>query len=133
MLQVDYQDFLSTSLIIIVSNNKLQQSTNITLNQACFQGPIVNYSACRRRGGVLKCPRFCFFSFFSFSVSKVGPPLMGYTAVQYTDCYLSPCQHDFYTQFLAEYVAKIHNLTCILQHLNSKKVVRSKILILNVL
>ena len=37
------------------------------------------------------------------------------------------------TQFLAEYVAKTHNLTCILQHLNSKKVVRSKILILNVL
>ena len=32
---------------------------------------------------------------FFFSVSKVGLPLMGYTAVQYTDCYLSPCQHDF--------------------------------------
>ena len=30
-----------------------------------------------------------------FSMSKVGLPLMGYTAVQYTDCYLSPCQHDF--------------------------------------
>ena len=30
-----------------------------------------------------------------FSVSKVGLPLMGDTAVQYTDCYLSPCQHDF--------------------------------------
>ena len=24
------------------------------------------YSACRRRGGVLKCPRFCFFFFFFF-------------------------------------------------------------------
>ena len=32
---------------------------------------------------------------FFFSVSKVGLPLMGYTAVQYTDCYLSPCQHNF--------------------------------------
>ena len=37
------------------------------------------------------------------------------------------------TQFLGEYVAKIHNLTCILQRLNSRKVVRSKILIQNVL
>ena len=51
------------------------------------------YSACHRRGRVLKCPRFCFY--FFFSVSKAGLPLMGYTAVQYTDCYLSPCQHDF--------------------------------------
>ena len=25
---------------------------------------VCNYSACRRRGGVLKCPRFCFFFFF---------------------------------------------------------------------
>ena len=32
-----------------------------------------------------------FSVFFFFSVSKVGLPLMGYTAVQYTDCYLSPC------------------------------------------
>ena len=72
-------------------------------------------------------PPFLFF----FSVSKVGAALMGDTAVQYIDCYLSPCQHD--CQFLAEYDAKTHNLTCILQHLNSKKVVRSKILILNVL
>ena len=30
-----------------------------------------------------------------FSLSKVGLPLMGDSAVQYTDCYLSPCQHDF--------------------------------------
>ena len=37
---------------------------------------------------------FAPFLFF-FSVSKVGLPLMGDTAVQYTDCYLSPCQHDF--------------------------------------
>ena len=36
-----------------------------------------------------------FSVFFFFSVSKVGLPLMGYTAVQYTDCYLSPCQQDF--------------------------------------
>ena len=78
-------------------------------------------------------PPFLVFFYFFFSVSKVGLPLMGYTAVQYIDCYLSPCQHDFYTQFLAEYVEKAHNLTCILQHLNSKKVVRSKILIQNVL
>ena len=33
-------------------------------------------------GGVLNSPRFCFF----FPVSKVGLPLMGDTAVQYTDC-----------------------------------------------
>ena len=25
----------------------------------------IYYSACRRRGGVLKCPRFCFFLFFT--------------------------------------------------------------------
>ena len=31
-------------------------------------------------------PPFLFF----FSVSKVGLPLMGYTAVQYTDCHLEP-------------------------------------------
>ena len=39
-----------------------------------------------------------FLVFFGgvFSVSKVGLPLMGYTAVQKNDCYLSPCQHDFY-------------------------------------
>ena len=36
-------------------------------------------------------PLFLFFLLF-FSVSKVGLPLMGYTAVQNTDCYLSPCQ-----------------------------------------
>ena len=34
------------------------------------------------------------FLFVFFSVSKVGLPLMGYTAVQNTDCYLSPCQHN---------------------------------------
>ena len=33
-------------------------------------------------------PPFLFFYFFS--VSKVGLPLMGYTAVQYTDCYSEP-------------------------------------------
>ena len=38
---------------------------------------------------------FKFAPFLFFSVSKVGQPLMGDTAVQYTDCYLSPCQHDF--------------------------------------
>ena len=54
-----------------------------------------NYSACRRRGGVLKCPRLCFFSFFFFSVSKEGAALMGDTAVQNIYCYLSPCQHEF--------------------------------------
>ena len=30
-----------------------------------------NYSACRRRGGVLKCPRFCFFLGF-FRCRKLG-------------------------------------------------------------
>ena len=37
------------------------------------------------RGGVINSPRSIFLAFFS--VSKVGLPLMGYTAVQYTDCY----------------------------------------------
>ena len=37
MLQVDYQNFLSTSLIIIVSNNKLQQVYKFTLNEVVFQ------------------------------------------------------------------------------------------------
>ena len=60
-------------------------------------------------------PPFLFFFLFFFnffSVSKVGLPLMGYTAVQNTDCYLSPCQHDFETPFLAEYV--MYTTTCIL-------------------
>ena len=77
------------------------------------------------RGGVKNSPRSIFLGFFS--VSQVGLPLMGDTAVH---CCLS---HDFWTQFLAEYVAKTHNLTCILQHLSSKKVVRAKIRIQNVL
>ena len=38
-----------------------------------------NYSACRRRGGVLNSPHFCFFLLF-FSVSEVGAALMGDTA-----------------------------------------------------
>ena len=39
------------------------------------------YSACRRRGGVLKWPRFCiFYYFYFFSVSQVGAALMGDTA-----------------------------------------------------
>ena len=57
---------------------------DITLNALFLLRPPVGY------GRVLNSPRFCFFS-----VSKVGLPLMGDTAVQYTDCYLSPCQHDF--------------------------------------
>ena len=36
-----------------------------------------NYSACRRRGGVLNLPRFCFFF---FRCQKSVPPLMGDTA-----------------------------------------------------
>ena len=74
------------------------------------------------RGGDINSPRF-----FFFSVSKVGAPLMGDTAVH---CCLN---HDFQNQFLAEYVAKTYISTCILQHLSSKKVVRSKIRIQNVL
>ena len=31
---------------------------------------MTNYSACRRRGGVLKCPRFCFFWCFFFGVES---------------------------------------------------------------
>jgi hypothetical protein len=60
-------------------------------------------------------------------MAKVARALMGDTAVQ--RC-LSLCQHhDFKTQFLAEYVivSTTHNL--LLQHLSSKKDVRSKILI----
>ena len=39
------------------------------------------------RGGVINSPRYVFFFFW---VSKFGLPLMGYTAVQYTDCYSEP-------------------------------------------
>ena len=54
-----------------------------------------------------------------FSVSQVGLPLMCVTAVD--SC-------------LAEHVAKTHHLTCILQqHLSSKKVIRSKTRIQNIL
>ena len=57
------------------------------------------FSGGRKTNGPLihafKMPPFLVFFFFFFSVSKVGLPLMGYTAVQNTDCYLSPCQHDF--------------------------------------
>ena len=35
--------------------------TKVNSNTVCNY-----YSACRRRGGVLKCPRFCFFFFFFF-------------------------------------------------------------------
>ena len=47
-----------------------------------------NYSACRRRGGVLKCPRFCFF----FRCRKLGCrswaiPLY---SIPITDCYSEP-------------------------------------------
>ena len=58
---------------------------------------------------------------------------MGYTAVQYTDCYSEPMSTRLLNSIFTEYVAKTHNLTCIVQHLNSKKVVCSKILIQNVL
>ena len=39
-----------------------------------------NYSACRRRGGVLNSLRFWFFYFYFLSVSEVGAALMGDTA-----------------------------------------------------
>ena len=41
---------------------------------------LYHYSACRRRGGVLNSPRFCFLFFYFFSVSQVGVALMGNTA-----------------------------------------------------
>ena len=44
-----------------------------------FGENIDNYSACRRRGGVLNSPHFCIFLYF-FSVSEVGAALMGDTA-----------------------------------------------------
>ena len=62
-----------------LKTNHLEYKNGVVKNIAC-------YSACRRRGGVLKCPRFWGF----FSVSKVGLPLMGYTAVRYTNCYSEP-------------------------------------------
>ena len=55
----------------------------MSLNQphTTFPHQESNYSACRRRGGVLNSPRFCFFFFFFFfSVSEVGAALMGDTA-----------------------------------------------------
>ena len=68
---------------------KYRKTKTITAGDQSNKSYITNYSACRRRGQrSLKMPPFLFF--FSFSVSKVGLPLMGYTAVQYTDCYSEP-------------------------------------------
>ena len=39
-------------------------------------------------------------------------------------CCVSPCKHDVLIQFLAEFVNKTRILTCILQHLNPKKILR---------
>ena len=68
-----------------------------------------------------------FFVFFFFSVSKVGLPLMGDTAG-------TKLREPIETRRLtAERVSKTCILTCILQYLNRKKVLRAKILIQNVL
>ena len=75
------------------------------------------------RGGVINSPREL--------VSQVGLPLIGNTAVH---CCLSPSHRSVTnSELLAEYFTKTRNLTCILQHLNSKKIPRTKILIQNVL
>ena len=55
------------------------------------------YSACRRRGGVLKCPRFCFFFCFFFSVSKVGLPNRGDICLRCTKIALA---HESFCYFL---------------------------------
>ena len=46
---------------------------------------------------------------------------------------VSQPKHSIKTQFLAEYVNKTCILTCMLEHLNHKKVLRAKILLQNVL
>ena len=62
-----------------------------------------------------------------FSVSKVGLPLMGDTAG-------TKLREPIETRRLtAEYVNKTCILTCILQYLNRKKVLRAKTLMQNVL
>ena len=52
-------------------------STVVDWDSFCREVCGVNYSACRRRGGVLNLPRFCVFF---FSVSEVGAALMDDTA-----------------------------------------------------
>ena len=51
-------------------------------HESRLRPPYCNYSACRRRGGVLHSPRFCFFFIFFifFRCQKSVPPLMGDTA-----------------------------------------------------
>ena len=62
-----------------ILDSSLHQLCNASLrNKALLLRLPVGY------GGVLNSPRFWFF----FPVSEVGLPLMGDTAVQYTDCYL---------------------------------------------
>ena len=46
-------------------------------------------------------------------------------------CYVSPSKHDVLAQFLADFVEKTRILTCILQHLNRKKILRATIPIQN--
>ena len=70
------------------------------------------------RGGVINSPRSIFLGFFS--VSEVGLPLMGDTAG-------TKLHEPIKTRRLtAEYVNKTCILTCILQNLNRKKVLRER-------
>ena len=54
-------------------NRVFEYTSSTFLPQAMFfwRRARCYYSACRRRGGVLKCPRFCFFCCFFFRCRKL--------------------------------------------------------------
>ena len=56
---------MNLSFSMINVNTRLTIIPSFVANFGCTEYRS-NYSACRRRGGVLKCPRFCFFFFFFF-------------------------------------------------------------------
>ena len=58
-------------------------------------------------------------------MSKVGAPLMGYTAG--FPLLFSALLHIIHTHFIAEYVNKTHIFTFMLKYLNANMVLRAKI------
>ena len=87
----------------------------------------INYSACRKSMQSIKTP-LAVFGFFS--VFKVGVLLMGDTA---GTALSAQTRISFWTPFLAEYVYTIDILTCLLKHINGRKIIRIKILTHNIL
>ena len=60
---------MSSSMVIVIPGNLIKTSfvDDMDLRLRCCTN---YYSACRRRGGVLKCPRFCFFFLFFLGVES---------------------------------------------------------------